>query len=364
LQQGRCLRRKPLKYSGLKWVFVATLAFGAITVEPAAAQRRNGFFAQLFGTGQNTRSQPQLSANQRAINRAVQTALNFFEFDAGTVDGIIGRKSRTAATAFQALMGYEETGRLNREESQFLLSAFNEFANKDEASALKISLGLTSAQELLLAFAAGDIVPTELPPEDPAPRGPLSMRRTCVDIGAAGPADLLKGQFCNLRSLAIAQADFLIENTLNGQSRAPVYEECAAFTEEMRPQIDQISTRPAAETLEEMGVWYRRSGLSGEKLAQLAETCLGLGYMQDDTDSALAGLLVLVGLKDAIYIEQMGYHIALGLGAGAGDYAQGHSWMEAAVAAQPEGDLSLTAQDSNLRIGILADVLGILSAAE
>lgn len=352
---------KPLRQAKLKWLFVATLTLVFASTMPAKAQQR-GFLAGLFGNGQNNRAQPAISNSQRRVNRAVQTALTFFGFDTGGVDGILGRKSRAAASAFQAFLGYEATGRLTREEGQFLLTAYNGIANEDEALALKISLGLVVPQDLLLALAEGGS-PVAAPPEEAAPTGPLSMRETCVNIGASGPTDLLKAQFCNLRQLAIEQSRFLLETALNGQSVEPVIEECRSFTMEMRPRWTQITAQASGTLLSEMDLWVQRSGVSGEKLARLSETCLGLAYQHDDSEAALAALLVLSGLKSAIYIELTGYHLALELGASP-NIAAARGWMEAAVAAQPEGTVALTAQTGAQRTGVLADVITILAAQE
>jgi len=341
---------------------LAVLTLGFASVQPAMAQRR-GFLAQLFGTGQNTRSQPQLSASQRRINSAVQTALNFFEFDAGAVDGIMGRKSRAAISAFQGFMEYEQTGRLTEEENRFLLTAYNNIALQNEALALKIKLELASSQEALKTFAEGDF--SAAPPDvTPEPEAPPTMRSTCVNIGASGPQDLLKAQFCNLRQLAIEQSDFLMETSLSGQSPEPVAGECRLFAIEMRPQIEQLATMPSDEMVIEMDLWVRRSGISEEKLAGLSETCLGVAYRQDEPEAALASLLVLSGLGRAIYAELTGYQIALGLGFETPDAALARGWMETAVAALPEGEVALTQQVSSQRLAVLADVLGILETAE
>jgi hypothetical protein len=347
---------------GFKWLLLAALMFGFASADPAMAQRR-GFLAGLFGNGQNNRSQPAVSSGQRRVNRAVQNALNFFGFDAGPVDGIFGRKSRAAASEFQAFLDYEATGRLTREESQFLLTSFNEIANKDEALALKVSLGLVSAQDLLKALAEGETVVAELP-EEPAQIGPLSMRDMCVNIGASGPIDLLKAQFCNLRQLAIEQSDFLIETSLNGQSVEPVMGECRLFTAEMRPQFQQLATMDSTEMLAEMDLWVLRAGVAGEKLTRLSETCLGVAYKNDNSEAALASLLVLGGLKNAIYIELTGYHLALELGPEFTESPHARSWMEAAVAAQTDENIALTAQTSAQRTDVLVDVIRILATVE
>ncbi len=326
------------------------------------AQRR-GFLAQLFGNGQNTRSQPAISSNQRRINRATQTALNYFEFDAGAVDGIFGRKSRAAARAYQSFLGYEATGHLTPDEGRFLLDSFNEIANKNEDLAQTIALGLATPQALLKALAEGNLEAVS-PPENIAPLPPLSMRATCVNIGASGTIDLLKAQFCNLRQLAVEQSNFLMDTALNGQTRAPVVEECRLFSVEMQPQIAQIQAANGPELIAEMDLWIRRSGVSGEKLARLSETCLGLAYQHDDSEAALASLLVLSGQKNAVYTELLGYHLTLGLGFTHPSFSTGRSWMEAALATQTEGPVALTAQTSQARRAVLDDVIRLLSVPE
>lgn len=88
-----------------------------------------------------------------------------------------------------------------------------------------------------------------------------------------------------------------------------------------------------------------------------------MAYRHDDPEAALAALLVLSGLNDLIFIELTGYHVALGLGHNeAVDMAKAQAWMEAAVGAQTEENVSLTAQSPAQRINTLVDVITILSA--
>ncbi|MFZ5962926.1 peptidoglycan-binding domain-containing protein [Thalassococcus sp. BH17M4-6] len=60
----------------------------------------------------------------RQANRETQTALNYFGFNAGTPDGVMGRKSRAATSAFQAHLGYSPTGQLTQYERDFLISSY------------------------------------------------------------------------------------------------------------------------------------------------------------------------------------------------------------------------------------------------
>ncbi len=61
----------------------------------------------------------------RAQNREVQTSLNYFGFPAGTPDGVLGSRSRTAISQYQAHLGYPVTGALTEYERQFLVSSYN-----------------------------------------------------------------------------------------------------------------------------------------------------------------------------------------------------------------------------------------------
>ncbi len=344
-------------------MFVAALALGMVSTDPAFAQRQGGFLSGLFGNNQNNRNQQAANSAQRRANRSVQTALSFFGFDVGPADGIIGRKTRAGVREFQAFMGYETTGNLTHEQRRFLLSSFNEINPVDEAVALKISLGLISTQDLLKGLSEGEAVVADAP-EDPVPAGPVSMRSLCVNIGANGPLELVKAQFCNLRQLAIEQGDFLLETSLTATTIKPVMDECQNFTANMRPQISELATATSTELISDMDLLFRRSGAAREKLLRQGETCLGLAYQHDDAEAALAALLVLSGLKDAIYTELAGYHLALGLGVETGDMPRAQGWMEAAIAAQPEGNVSLTAQSGTQRTNVLVDVITILSAQE
>lgn len=62
---------------------------------------------------------------QRQANRDMQSALNYFGFPAGTPDGVIGGRTRTAASQFQVFMNFPPTGTLTPYERDFLVSAYN-----------------------------------------------------------------------------------------------------------------------------------------------------------------------------------------------------------------------------------------------
>ena len=71
-----------------------------------------------------TASKPRVSSAQRESNRQAQVALNYFGFNSGTPDGVLGRNSRAAISAFQAHLGYTPSGQLTSFERDFLISSY------------------------------------------------------------------------------------------------------------------------------------------------------------------------------------------------------------------------------------------------
>ena len=61
---------------------------------------------------------------QRIENRGIQEALNYFGFNAGSPDGILGRKTTQAVSQMQACLGYQITGKLNAFEQQFIKQSY------------------------------------------------------------------------------------------------------------------------------------------------------------------------------------------------------------------------------------------------
>ena len=56
--------------------------------------------------------------------REIQSSLNYFGFDAGSIDGKVGSKTRSAIADYQRYMGYEGTGTLTSFQQHLLTSAY------------------------------------------------------------------------------------------------------------------------------------------------------------------------------------------------------------------------------------------------
>lgn len=87
----------------------------------------------------------------RAQNRETQTALNYFGFPAGTPDGVMGRKSRSAIAQYQGHMGFPATGELTPYERDFLVSSYSR-AQIGGPQVIKAMQGPTGVRGLLLTW--------------------------------------------------------------------------------------------------------------------------------------------------------------------------------------------------------------------
>ena len=75
-------------------------------------------------TKKSTSGDGGISPEVRAKNKEIQEALNYFGFEVGTPDGLLGKKSRTAISQFQACIGRPISGELDSFTDQFLMSSY------------------------------------------------------------------------------------------------------------------------------------------------------------------------------------------------------------------------------------------------
>ncbi|WP_375175490.1 peptidoglycan-binding domain-containing protein [Pseudooceanicola sp.] len=91
----------------------------------------------------------------RAQNRETQTSLNYFGFNAGVADGVLGSRSRSAISQYQAYLGFPVTGQLTPYERNYLVTSYNraQVGGPDVAKALQRSKHGTKG--LLAAWHSG-----------------------------------------------------------------------------------------------------------------------------------------------------------------------------------------------------------------
>mgnify|MGYP001797742344 CR=1 FL=1 len=128
-----------------KDVIIGAIVGGAVIAGVNAAQKRKkererAEATALRRTQVSTRSaprvaQPKAYSAKRSYTkrpsipattqgRELQSALNYFGFDAGAVDGRVGRKTKAANAGYQTYMGYPATGTLSAFERHVLVTSY------------------------------------------------------------------------------------------------------------------------------------------------------------------------------------------------------------------------------------------------
>ncbi|WP_299872117.1 peptidoglycan-binding domain-containing protein [uncultured Sulfitobacter sp.] len=97
--------------------FIAGAIIGGIVGANAKKQRRT--------TTRSTRKTYRSKLPSTQEGRSIQASLNYFGFNAGTVDGQLGRRTRNAVSQYQAYLGYPVTGQLSAFEQNLLISSYN-----------------------------------------------------------------------------------------------------------------------------------------------------------------------------------------------------------------------------------------------
>ena len=320
--------------------------------------------------------QPAYSA-ERAENREVQTALNYFGFPAGTPDGVLGRRSRTAVSQYQGTLGYPPTGYLSEYEKSFLLSSYNRalvggaVTNQQIASVGTRGLllqyrdqaaGVTPQNNLAAAPAPQVVAPqpapviVATPAPAPAPAAPLataallatptpnepatalpnflgggsglSLASHCNTVSLltntnggftqlasmSDPNVVLNEQFCLARTYAIAAGEEMAAG-VQGVGTDQIAAQCKSFGPVMKDHVAALSLKSSNEVLQGVSGFILTTGMAPQQLAATAKICLSVGYRTDDMDVAIGSGLLLTALGERVYGELLGHHLSQGFGA-------------------------------------------------
>ena len=327
---------------------------------------------------------------ERAQNREVQTSLNYFGFPAGTPDGVLGRRSRTAISQYQAHLNYPVTGYLTPYERDFLLSSYHRAIAGGAVTNQQIAT--VGTRGLLLQYrdqAAG--VTTALTPSAPQTTDPVveaSTTQEQTDTGTALPNFLgggaglslashcntvslltntnggftkastmvdpnvvLNEQFCLARTYAIAQGEELAAS-VQGVGTNEIAAQCKAFGPVMKDHVAALSLKPRDAVLQGVSGFVLSSGMAPQQLAATSKICLSVGYRTDDMDVAIGSALLLTALGEQVYGELMGHHLSQGFGATRrGDLA--FDWYDAALSALEKGQPAVFAPGQPERVALL-----------
>ena len=291
----------------------------------------------------------------RAQNREIQTSLNYFGFPAGTPDGILGRRSRSAISEYQAHLGYPVTGELTEFQRNFLVNSYQRAQAGGFRTQQQIAQNPQGVRGLLTTYRDESlgIAQPALPQAAtaqvaaPAPAAPAPQAAAPVATAGAGalpnflagdtaqaslashcnkvslltnsnggfitaatmtdPAMALNEQFCLARTYAITQGEDLADR-LQGVTPQQIVAQCEGFGPALRDHVAAVSLKPTNEVVAGVSSFILESGMAPAQLAGTARICLSAGYRTDNMDVAMGSALVLVVLGERVYAELLGHH--------------------------------------------------------
>ena len=335
-----------------------------------------------------TRRSSTTSSAQREQNRQVQTALNYFGYNVGVVDGILGRNTRAGVRRYQADMGYTVDGYLDPHERDFLLSSHQRAMAGAHVAPYSQILASQGRPGLLRTYRNEQLgIPTpqaapqtqmatapSTAPEPTAPE-PVTARadtggdgggglpqfnfksedrsirdhcdqvnvRTAANGGLTMPDAIkdagfaLSEQFCMARTQAMSDSA-RIEANIPDMTREQIEAQCDGLAQAIAPQIDGIGSRPAEQVMAKTRSFLQGSGQSMDQLVSAGKVCLGAGYRADDARVALASAVLLTSAGQRGYGEMVSHHLREGFGTMSAAPRLAASWMQVAMTAVAEGE--------------------------
>lgn len=308
----------------------------------------------------------------------VQTALNFFEFDAGPVDGVMGDQTRAAIQAYQAYLDYSVTGQLTQEEGQFLVGSYRKAEENPDMVAKATASHPDGVKGLLLVFR--DTMDGKDAPKEAAAVGVIpsfsvggekpGLTGRCAKLAEAGlRSDAVAGPgttdaatlslslaFCEVRNVVIVESKAAARTT--GLPPDEITQQCLAFAPALVSLVAGLPESTPPDAMAAAAAFVQRSGQAPDQMVGIATTCLGVGYEAERMDLAIGSALLLAGLGKPAYGELLGHHLALGFGAeDRPDLAQ--AWYDAALAAGGDALFGGTVADRVPRLLAAVEVLAI-----
>ncbi len=337
--------------------FVAGAIIGGIVGHAATKQN------QRKKAATRTYSRPRIPSTQEG--REIQASLNYFGFNAGTVDGQLGQRTRNAVSSYQAYMGYPSTGYLSPFEQNLLISSYNRAQAGGYAVTQQVASNPDGTRGLLKTYRAelaGQTAPVQqgttivVAPQPtapatttttttvvaaaPAPAAPAAGLPSFLGNGATpslashcntvslltntnggfttaaamtDPNVALNEQFCLARTYAIATSENMISK-VQGFTPDQIASQCKQFGPAMQPHVAALALKTQPEVVRDVASFILTTGMSPAQLKGTAQICMGVGYRTDDMDVALGSALMLFAMGDHVYGEVMGHHLAQGFG--------------------------------------------------
>lgn len=425
----------------LKRNFCASMIAAAVVVAPVQRAQANDAAALLGGliiggaiasevaknkqrrTQTTTYSNSAAYSAQREQNRQVQSALNYFGYNVGTVDGSIGPRSRAAISQYQAQMGFQPDGQLDPYERDFLLGshqramASSHVPPYNQVMATQGPSGLLRTyrnEQLGIATNTGiqpvapvpapqpvpqPVVTAPMPAPAPVPQAtqpvpvptrannatlpsfPIaqasrSMSAHCNEINVLTAANggistagrisdasfALNEQFCLARTHAMADSTTIVASIPN-MTDAQVQAQCEGLAQVISPQLQNLASARPDMVISEASAVLQGSGQPVEQLASGGKVCLGVGYRIDDPKMALASAVLLTAAGQMGYGEAVSHQMREGFGTARTDAGKAGEWMKLALDTLSRNPAAAVMGQSADRVAVLQSAMSATPAA-
>ena len=347
--------------------FIAGALIGGIVGHATRTQPK-----RTYRTTTKRSYKPRLPSTQEG--RQIQSSLNYFGFDAGGVDGQLGRKSPAAISTYQAYMGYAATGQLTPYEQELLISSYNRAQAggmqtstliaqtpdgtrgllkrfRSEMAGQGSTMAAVSNVQTFGAVPGTTVVVAPVAPVAAQPAAPVveakveeetpdalpnlfggdtsqvvSLASHCNKVSlltntnggfitAATLTDAafaMSEQFCLARTYAISDGEALA-GALDATPQQ-IAAHCDAYGEQLAPHVAALSLKDRDSVIRDVSSFVLASGVPVQDLEGTAKICLSVGYRTDKMDVAVGSALLLATLGKKGYGELMGHHLRQGFG--------------------------------------------------
>lgn len=331
---------------------------------------------------------------QRAQNRQVQTALNYFGYNVGAVDGSIGRNTRNGIARFQGDMGFTADGRMDDYERDFLINSQQRAEVSGNVAPYNSILASQGRYGLLRTFRNEQLgiattvaapapapapVPAPVPATKPVPattapatlpafnfaESERSISAVCNEINVLTAANggitsaarvtdaefTLNEQFCLARTHALAESAAIVA-TIPDLTEPQVEAQCKGLTQAVAPQLTALDVVSPGAVINATSIFMQDSGQPMDRLISGGKVCLGVGYRTDDAEMALASAVLLAAGEELGYAEIVSHQMREGFGTKRATPQQAGKWMSLAMDAMSGGGAMVLGQSQD-RMAVL-----------
>lgn len=361
-----------------------------------------------------------ISSAQRAENRQVQTALNYFGYHVGSVDGSLGRKSRSGISRYQADMGFQPDGYMDTYEKDFLLGSYQRslasssvppynqiVATQGYGGLLRTyrneQLGIQTPNPNIQSAAvqapapapvAPAPVPVAAPTPTPAPapvatqpepvtaradtgalpdftfgQVPKSVNEYCNEINVLTAANggittagrVTDAEFALNEQFCLARTHAMAESTsivstIPNMTDAQVAQQCEGLAQAIAPHMVALETARPDKVIGDTAGFLQGSGRPMDQLVSAGKVCLGVGYRTDNASMALASAVLLASAGQLGYGEMVSHHMREGFGTAKTSPQQSGAWMNLAMDSLAGGGSTVLGQSSD-RVAVLKEAM-------